>query len=212
MQWQPGWPLQKRIEKESSGFCFKLEFPTLSKKRWITAFDFQEKYFKKTWSWKTTSTSVINASICPHLPSLRKKFNQSHQRPSSPNGPKRPKTAQTARAWSFPWMAWDTAMSFECHIRFQVWAVWAPNSSKHICHTPWLMPWAELENLRTSKNCFDVDLDGKLETLETEAIGNLLATLYHSLAAVWTSLCISMFHRLASHHALELSATYIRLA
>ena len=109
-------------------------------------------------------------------------------------------------------MAWDTAMAFECHIRFPgLGGLGAKLIEAHLPHTvaDALSRTRELENF---KNCFDVDLDGKLETLETEAIGNLLATLYHSLAAVWTSLCISMLHRLALHHALELSATYIRLA
>ena len=97
--WLPNTTLGSNCEPRTcsgsqGGLCRKgkfwilfLEFPSLLKKRWTTALDFQEKYFKKTWSWKTTSTSVINASIWPHLPSLRKKFNQSHQRPSSPNGP-----------------------------------------------------------------------------------------------------------------------------
>ena len=84
---------------------------------------------------------------CIHLPSFAKPSKEVQSKPpktqqperpkTAQNGPKRPKRPEPGRFHRWPGTRpWHSNATSD----FQVWAVWAPNSSKHICHTPWLMP------------------------------------------------------------------------
>ena len=124
---------------------------------------------------------------CIYLPSFAKPSKEVQSKPPKTQQPERPKTAQNGPNGPSLVVSMD-GLGHGHGIRMPhpipgLGGLGAKLIEAHLPHTvaDALSRTRELENF---KNCFDVDLDGKLETLETEAIGNLLATLYHSLAAV----------------------------